>query len=741
MHRRRDTNQDMDDNVQLVNKLAGDGTNSQVSNDAVGTRTRIIEETHVVPRRLSMLRRRIITKAGSPKGKQLYWWASVSLLGLLSFLFVLVPLLVEKTLDKQDCSDYEGQQGDTDDLPYFYTRETGFFEVCHHRKLVLQGNLGVNRDYISEVKVNVFTHSMESTLNITHLQTKPSNCLVVQWLGLSSVEAPLQDCYKFDDAYWYGAYEHQNQHWPINMSVQEDLLASPFLPHDYLSDPFTKNAFGPILHPLWLNTDGVGILVDKGVHLHVSMNGTQLCLVAQPFELECAPDALEYTFLDYTICAFDTVAQTARFFLKDSMLIPRPPSTPSPSVFQKPIWSTWAEFKSNLTTQKIANFCSRITAEKYNASQLEIDDGYSPFYGELQFKSEVNITDLSSSACHNFVITAWVHPFVNYDASNFKQGLMDGTFLPGVSKIEGDSVSLVKWWHGYGAVINFLNHTVVQNYNLSLQSFKESNNLSSFKFDAGEYTYLPKCIHIEGLQHPGQYTTEYVQFVGSLPYHDRAEVRDGFFTQDEPVFVRLLDRTSTWDTSNGLKSVLNAILSVGLGGYTFVMPDMIGGNGETANTLNSTVKPSAELYVRWAQLTTFLPVMQFSITPWGYGEKVNNHIIELTRLHLFLEFDKFANESLITGFPIIRPVWWRAVHYNDNDTWTISDQFFIGDMYMVAPILSERENHRTVYFPLGSNYSLVNTTITAKSTGEVFSGGTSRVFNVTLYEVLYFQLF
>lgn len=50
----------------------------------------------------------------------------------------------------------------------------------------------------------------------------------------------------------------------------------------------------------------------------------------------------------------------------------------------------------------------------------------------------------------------------------------------------------------------------------------------------------------------------------------------------------------------------------GLLGYPFVLPDMIGGNGQ----------PSKELFVRWAQANAFMPSLQFSLLPWEYDDEV-----------------------------------------------------------------------------------------------------------------------
>ena len=65
-------------------------------------------------------------------------------------------------------------------------------------------------------------------------------------------------------------------------------------------------------------------------------------------------------------------------------------------------------------------------------------------------------------------------------------------------------------------------------------------------------------------------------------------------------------RFSTWSTSNGLRSVIPTLLTSGLLGYPFCLPDMIGGNAYFGR------KPDVELLVRWAQANALMPAMQVS---------------------------------------------------------------------------------------------------------------------------------
>ncbi|NXT03972.1 MYORG glycosidase, partial [Prunella fulvescens] len=112
--------------------------------------------------------------------------------------------------------------------------------------------------------------------------------------------------------------------------------------------------------------------------------------------------------------------------------------------------------------------------------------------------------------------------------------------------------------------------------------------------------------------------------------------------------------------------------------------------------------PNRELYVRWLELSAFMPSMQFSIPPWLYDKEVVEIAQKFTQLHeslvapLLLEL---AGEVTDTGDPIIRPIWW--ISPRDEATHRIDSQFLIGDTLMVAPVLEMGKQERDVYLPAG----------------------------------------
>jgi len=98
----------------------------------------------------------------------------------------------------------------------------------------------------------------------------------------------------------------------------------------------------------------------------------------------------------------------------------------------------------------------------------------------------------------------------------------------------------------------------------------------------------------------------------------------------------MLDKDSRWDYNNGLRSLIPTALAFGIAGYPFVLPDMIGGNGYGGNIttgLSNTVLPDRELFVRWTELTAFMPAMQFSVAPWKYDDETVAIARKFAHLH------------------------------------------------------------------------------------------------------------
>lgn len=664
----------------------------------------------------------------------------ISLLFLGCFLFVVLPLTI---------SDEDNSLRCTGDATHLFNPDNGEFALCHRGREKIRGRLGDGyvanngKLQLEQFSADQYEHD-DVHLELSY-QEAPNNhedgCLHVKWEGPSSQNVPLRDCYNLSEASWFAGHTPYLSSWPLNASMN----MTPFLPIDPYND--THPSFGSVLHPVWFSTRGAAIFVNKATPLHISLSQTDLCIQSLPYPLLCSPpDTTQLTSLEYRVCGFVNVKDAAVHFLDGSEEVSHPSRTPHMDMFKHPIWSTWVRYRKNITQEKASTFLNEILTNNFTISNFEIDDSYSTQYGTVdfdraKFNDATSFTQSSDVLNNNVSITTWVHPFVDYIAADFTEGLNGFYFYPGgFSRTE----ALVRWWNGVAAVINFEDDASRVWFRNKLLTFRDTYGIASFKFDAGETNYLPECLYYPSSEQDS-FTAQYAQFAANYDNESqadgsRAEVRVGHFTQDLPIMVRMTDRDTRWGLDNGLHSVIITALSMGLMGYPFVLPDVIGGNNYVNGDLDAVgAIDDVELYIRWMQLVTFLPSMQFSIPPWDLEEaagRMNVNIVEHARRLVYLHaciFDAYMKELAVNvsqnGYPIIRPLWWIAP--DDPEAATTNDQFLIGDNVMVAPVIKPDARSRNVYFP-SSTWKLCH------SSNDIYEQGQQSI-SADLTTVLWFE--
>ncbi|XP_070795081.1 myogenesis-regulating glycosidase-like [Pituophis catenifer annectens] len=532
------------------------------------------------------------------------------------------------------------------------------------------------------------------------------------------------------DASWYGGYEMSVQHWPIKLPGYQEPM--PYVTSDVYS---FRNNFGGVLERYWLSSKAVAVKIDDSVPFHLGFNATEPSLVFQAKYKDSPygslPENQAFPRLCYHVCMASDMTSTHKYVSQNYFR--KPLKVPSEQMFRFPIWSTWALYKKEIDQKKVQEFAQMILKHGFKASHIEIDDMYTQNYGDFDFdvlKFPRAAEMFEKLKKDGFNVTVWIHPFVHEKSPNFKEGIEKGFFV--MQRNEG-SPAMVKWWNGIGAILDFTNPAARDWFHTHLKELGLKYGISSFKFDAGETCYLPKeFTTFQPLLDPSTWSRYYAEMAS--PFYEFAEVRVGYQTQHIPCFVRIIDRDSIWGYELGLKSIIPTVLSIGLLGYRFILPDMIGGNFIPDKTNGALEIPDRELYIRWLELSTFMPSMQFSIPPWLYNKEVIEIALKFTKLHeslvapLLLEL---AGEITNTGDPIIRPIWW--ISPGDKSAHKIDSQFLIGDTLMVAPVLEMGKQERDIYIPAGKWRSYK---------GELFEKTPTLItdYPVDLDEVAYFFL-
>ena len=154
------------------------------------------------------------------------------------------------------------------------------------------------------------------------------------------------------------------------------------------------------------------------------------------------------------------------------------------------------------------------------------------------------------------------------------------------------------------------------------------------------------------------------------------------------------DIDSTWAAFSEQPGTL---LNWSLAGMPYVSHDTGGFQGT----------PTPELYTRWIEEAVFIPVMRAHGThnsprwPWAFGEDelaAMTKAIDL-RYRLIPYLYTLAETTYRTGMPPMRPLFLEFP--NDQATWSMNDEWMLGDSILVAPVLT-KGGGRKVYLPAGT---------------------------------------
>lgn len=256
-------------------------------------------------------------------------------------------------------------------------------------------------------------------------------CYDVLWTT-NSCQTPLRDCYSLRHGHWYGGFEYDEQSWPMN-DIQQPL-------QPYVTSYFSSggvNGYGSVIERLFVSSNGFGLFVYPEVPLFLSFNekGSQtMCFVAKCHDFPYSRNPDNPPFLRYQLCQGPDIKLTHQHLA--SKHLAKPSDIPNLELFRAPIWSTWAMFKKNVDQTKVLDYARAIRQNGFPYSQLEIDDNWTPRYGDLDFNRtrfpdpKGMITQLSELGMK---VTVWVHPFFDLDSKAAAEGHRKGYLVKGTA--------------------------------------------------------------------------------------------------------------------------------------------------------------------------------------------------------------------------------------------------------------------------------------------------------------------
>ena len=177
---------------------------------------------------------------------------------------------------------------------------------------------------------------------------------------------------------------------------------------------------------------------------------------------------------------------------------------------------------------------------------------------------------------------------------------------------------------------------------------------------------------------------------GSRPF---ILTRSGFSGIQKYAALWTGDNSSTWEH---MKLSIYMSLNLGLSGVPFVGADIGGYKGD--------VEP--ELLTRWIQLGAVSPFFRnhsslhtTSQEPWSFNDEykeINRKYISLRYKLLPFFYTEFFN-SHKTGLPVMRPLFMEFP--DDEESYTVSNQFMVGESLLVAPVLERKSDIKFLYLP------------------------------------------
>lgn len=457
-------------------------------------------------------------------------------------------------------------------------------------------------------------------------------CHEIHWKPTSRDFLP-QDCISLRNAIWYGGGEFYHQKWPL-MNVSIPL--QPYLPNDLMykmkNNKPPGNVFGNVVERFWFNSKGVGIVVESSVPLFVSFNASNsnlLCFTTNT-DHPRYPTGGNH-LLKYTICKKKNVKET--YEMMQMKHFESPKDKPSLDLIQYPVLSSIPRFQSNMTQGVLLKFVKKFKDDMGKALSIkklffEFDGKFSSEFGNFDIDSDLfpNAHQVCSTMReYGYQVLMSMTPLISKDSNHFDT---KSEFL--VQNKNSEQLALVKWHYGMAGVVDVTNPEASKWFHSKLSTMMKEYGIDGLKLYACESNYLPpNHLSHELLANPGAYITHLLSLIGNLHQEKQLlQTTCAYKSQKHSMYVQLGRKESKWEADNGLQSVIPAVLTLGILGYPFVIPDVVGGSGVVSNTSSP---PSRELYIRWLQMATFMPVLKFSFVPWDYDAKVVNIAMSLLK--------------------------------------------------------------------------------------------------------------
>lgn len=532
-------------------------------------------------------------------------------------------------------------------------------------------------------------------------------CYTVEWHSLVDNFYPT-DCFNIgpERGNWVGGGLTKNADWPLEKA---SFKLSPFVTGDG-----RRNQWGNALKRYFLNSKGVAIEVDKATPLYIGINEDykhQFCFQARYDNFSFINRVTPLPQLKYRICTANDPKEL-HFSLTQKSLwdgIKEDETRIVKKMLEEPVWQIpVSKALENLTDITLSNYTENVIEQGlFGLGHVLLSEFWQKNIGDFELdesrfenlKSAVNV-----SHRRGFYISLTVQPFISTESKSFAEAV-EKKLLIFERNSERNVPALTRYKSSLSAgMLDITNNDTLPWIIEKLDRVAKKYEIDSFYLDFGTAWDLPQFYECEkAIRNPDHYKTLYTRgLTGPIKI---LAVSGTISTPKPPAFLNMPQFNASWDS---LQKIITTVVGYGVIGYPFLMPGAVGGDivipsnsGYVNHQLFETPPlPEKELYIRWLQLATFLPVLKFTHLPTDFKDdmvtEVAKELLNVRQKTVVTLLKKYYSEAMNDGLPLIRPLW--MLDPQNAACQNITDEFAVGDELIVAPILHKGQTQREVSF-------------------------------------------
>ena len=375
------------------------------------------------------------------------------------------------------------------------------------------------------------------------------------------------------------------------------------------------------------------------------------------------------------------------------------------SLLEEPVWQITASSIDKLTESTIYNYTEDVIGMGFlRLGHVLVNEFWQKHIGDFTLDEERFPTlEASVNVLHRrgFRIILSIQPFISTESPSFADAVAKKLLI--YERLSERSIPALTRYKSVpsAGVLDVTNNASIPWILEKLEKVTKDYQIDGFYLDFGTAYNMPNYYQCSRtLMNPDQYKTIFtsaledeISIIG---------VSSAVSVPRPPAFISLPPVNSTWE---GLQTVIKTVLAYGTIGYPFIMPGPVGGDYLFPSNFTRMLShysldlpplPDQELYIRWLQLATFLPVLRFTHLPSEYKSEVVTDVVkELTGIRqktVIPLLKKYLNDAMNEALPFIRPLW--MLDSLDSPCLEVNDEFSVGEELIVAPVLEKGNTQR-----------------------------------------------